>query len=398
MPARELIDGYVMLLLLGFSCTFLPGSHSHRRHGLLEIRWALLSSLIALAFFSLRGSVPLALVVVCGQTAGLITLAFLYLALARAVGRPSRLFPFLAVLLPVFVAGLCYFSIAQNNLEARIVIVSLAGAIILAWTLPLTMRREQPTLRAPQRAVFWLLIAMIALRLARVVVAIVFQPHPNVLLVDPFQSFVTFWMVIGGLAQIGGTFWISVSRQREKDRSRADTDGLTGLLNRRAFEAIIQQDLAIAGRETTEVSLLLVDLDFFKSMNDEFGHLAGDSVLRRVAGVLRRSVRPTDTVARFGGDEFAVMLSSTSPRQALAVAERIRHGLVEMRHLPGGRKMTASLGIATAEPGDTLTLLFERADKALYRSKQMGRNRLSVFEDESDQVVIESGAGSALLQ
>jgi diguanylate cyclase (GGDEF)-like protein len=394
---RELVIGYMMLLALGLAGTFVTYSKNRLLRGIGDIRWAMTVGLVGLMFLLLRGVLPLLVVSVCGQTALLAGFAFLHRALARAIDAPSRLLPFFAVLLLLFAGGLTFFSVGHPSLMGRLVIATLGVAVLLAWTARLAAQPVKTGLIFPLRWMYRLLLLAVALRLIRVAITFLFDPNPNLHLLDPIQGLLVYLLVLSALAQIAGTFWISVCAQQEEDRVRADTDGLTGLLNRRAFEELLTHQLANPCGQSTEISLLLIDLDFFKGMNDEFGHLAGDTVLRRVSAVLRRCVRPVDALARFGGDEFAVLLCSADLGQGMVVAERVRQSLIHMRNLPGGRKMTASLGVATALPADTPLLLIERADRALYRSKNLGRNRLTRFDDDDPPAEGDSLA-SALIQ
>lgn len=382
MPIQEILIGFMMLLALGLLGSLVIGARARRHVGMPELRRAVMAGLAALVFMSLRGLVPLVVVSVGGNSAILLGFAYLHLSLARSLNRPSRLLPLLATLFPPYVAGLIYFSVAQNSLDGRIGVASIGIAVLLGWTSRLAAQPVKPGLLIPVRWMYRLLLILIVLRIARFAVTALFDPNPNLHVLDPLQGLLIYLVLLGSLAQAAGTFWISICSEQEHDRVRADTDGLTGLLNRRAFEEMLVKQLDRAAGGAGEVSLLLVDLDSFKSMNDEFGHLAGDAVLRKVSGVLRRSVRSADALARFGGDEFAVLLCSEEPGQGRAVAERVRQNLIHLRHLPGGRRLTASLGVANALPGDTPLLLIERADRALYRSKNLGKNRLTHFDDE----------------
>lgn len=160
-------------------------------------------------------------------------------------------------------------------------------------------------------------------------------------------------------------------------------DALTGLPNRRAFEARARQELDRATRAGETPLLLIVDLDHFKSINDRHGHAAGDAVLRSVAQTLSRTVRPMDTVARLGGEEFAVLLPHVSPPRAMALAERLRDAVARQPVvLPDGTRLSvsASLGGALAAPWVRTTLehWMERADRQLYAAKHAGRNRVSL--------------------
>jgi diguanylate cyclase (GGDEF)-like protein len=398
MPTREVYIGYVLLLGLFLAGTYVIYSRRRILRGILEIRWAIFAGLIGLLFLLLRGVAPLPVIAVCGQSALLVGFAFLHRALAKVLDRPSRLSPFFPILLVAFAAGLAYFSVVDKNLNGRLTVSSLGIAAMLAWTARLAAHRVKSNLVGPVRWMYRLLILATALRVLRVVITLIFDPSPNLVVFDPIQGLLVYILVLGAMAQVCGTVWISVCAQQEDDRVRADTDGLTGLFNRRAFEELLNRQLAQPYSETSEISLLFIDLDFFKGMNDEFGHLAGDNVLQMVSGVLRSSIRPGDVLARFGGDEFAVLLCSAEPGQGVVIAERIRHNLVQMRNLPGGRKVTASLGVATAMPGDTPLLLLERADRALYRSKNLGRNRLTRFEDDDDSSAHDDALATAIIQ
>ncbi len=164
----------------------------------------------------------------------------------------------------------------------------------------------------------------------------------------------------------------------EKLEALAGTDELTGLINRRGFEEHLARELDRAARRKSPLSLLLLDVDWFKNYNDEFGHLAGDEVLHRLALLLRSQARGSDIVARFGGEEFAVILPDTPGEGALVLAERFRE-TIEAAPWPG-RGVTASFGISTWNPAlsprDGRALLND-ADRALYKSKGDGRNRVT---------------------
>jgi diguanylate cyclase (GGDEF)-like protein len=162
-------------------------------------------------------------------------------------------------------------------------------------------------------------------------------------------------------------------------RQLAVTDGLTGLNNHRCFHERLIEEFRRADRYGEPLSLVLLDLDHFKALNDHFGHPSGDSVLRQVGELLQRSVRDTDLLARYGGEEFAVLLPKAPPEGALTVAERIWRDLDEVR-VEGVKSalVTASLGVAThpfppfASPAD----LLGAADRTLYEAKRLGRNRV----------------------
>lgn len=155
----------------------------------------------------------------------------------------------------------------------------------------------------------------------------------------------------------------------------ATTDPLTGIRNRRRFHEDLEAHVALSSRTAMPLSLIMLDVDHFKRYNDAFGHPAGDEVLRVVANLLRLSVREHDTVARFGGEEFAILMPTTDAVVGLGIAERLRASVAE--HPWQRRPITASLGVATLDQDrPDAERLVEEADRALYRSKQQGRNRV----------------------
>lgn len=165
------------------------------------------------------------------------------------------------------------------------------------------------------------------------------------------------------------------------------TDPLTGVLNRRGFERYLDQVLGKfrAHKEHNEervLSVLAFDIDYFKSINDTFGHPVGDLVLKRFAEILKGHVRETDVVARVGGEEFAFVMETTKGK-SYERAEDIRKSIEDSLILPDGRKVTVSIGIAETMGHGVKERLLERADQALYRAKQGGRNRTEVAGDLS---------------
>ena len=156
----------------------------------------------------------------------------------------------------------------------------------------------------------------------------------------------------------------------------ARTDALTGLANRRTLDETMQREIARARRLAEPLSLIIADLDHFKSINDRFGHTSGDHVLASVAAVFATQSRPYDLAARYGGEEFVLLLPGTSTPDAIAVAGRIRQKVAEVKVPECPREITISLGAATWMTGEAAEGLVARADAALYRAKTTGRNRV----------------------
>lgn len=167
----------------------------------------------------------------------------------------------------------------------------------------------------------------------------------------------------------------------------SSTDGLTKLCNRRALDDALEHECRRCRRDQVELSMILIDIDYFKRYNDHYGHPAGDECLRRVAEALRTSVkRGGDVVARYGGEEFAVVLPNTTVEGAIIVAETLRSAVADLEIAHAGSDVashvTLSLGVAGWIPtADDVSELVKAADAALYESKRGGRNRASSFTD-----------------
>jgi diguanylate cyclase len=173
--------------------------------------------------------------------------------------------------------------------------------------------------------------------------------------------------------------------RREVNRAReaALSDGLTGLANRRGFDIALASCLAGLGADERGPSLLIADIDHFKHVNDRYGHLFGDKVIRAVAQILMDNVKGRDTAARYGGEEFIILLPNTPLDGAQALAEQLRSTIenCRIRRLDNQEyieSITLSFGVARHLPGETADDLLARADSALYRSKMEGRNRVTV--------------------
>jgi len=201
------------------------------------------------------------------------------------------------------------------------------------------------------------------------------------------NEYLAYWHMLIALI---GSLIISIlghklEKAYEKSRREADIDPLTRIFNRRYFMHRYRQDLRIAQRTGQPMSLIMIDVDHFKLYNDNYGHLEGDQCLVSIAAAIHRALqRPADLCARFGGEEFIVLLPDTSETGALHVAERIRSGVAEadMPHgvSPVDRRVTVSIGVALVGAGNVIPAqelqFIDAADAALYRAKNAGRNRI----------------------
>lgn len=171
-------------------------------------------------------------------------------------------------------------------------------------------------------------------------------------------------------------------QQAKADQERLERlaifDSLTGLCNRRAILGWLDRQIKHSRRYNEEFNLLMLDIDHFKKVNDQYSHLIGDDVLQKLAKLVRRKIRDTDTAGRYGGEEFIIILPRAGLASALNVAERIRRTIesAEMKDSRGNVfHITVSQGLSCYRPGDDVYSLISRADAALYRAKESGRNR-----------------------
>lgn len=276
--------------------------------------------------------------------------------------------------------GICYFLMTHPQFEDCSVALFIATAGLCAGGIASL---------APSRNAVAIYLVMIVAPLAA---ALVQSPIPRA------ESIAWLFIIyVGGLYIISGfhrkeyfsalNSKLKLTEQTERLMQLNTIDSLTGLKNRRYFESQLAYEYKRAIREELPISIILLDLDHFKGINDQYGHLIGDECLKEMARstacLINRSV---DIVARYGGEEFAVILPNTDQANALKVAERIRHKIEQMtiRYGEYSIRFTASLGVATQIPeaGNSELALVQRADKALYRAKNNGRNRIEAAAKE----------------
>jgi diguanylate cyclase (GGDEF)-like protein len=216
---------------------------------------------------------------------------------------------------------------------------------------------------------------------------------------DPWEMFAM--TAAGSIVTLGVAGWMIGHRDEALERRNEDlralserlqglsaTDALTAIANRRTFDERLAIEVARSNRYGAPLSLVMIDLDHFKELNDRFGHPAGDEVLKRVAILIDREKRLGDVVARYGGEEFAAILPHTEARAAMIWAERVRLLIAgtEVRSDAGSLNVTASFGVAGAAPDRAAPpALVEEADQALYEAKRQGRNRVVAMDPGSQR-------------
>jgi diguanylate cyclase (GGDEF)-like protein len=196
-------------------------------------------------------------------------------------------------------------------------------------------------------------------------------------------AILTIALLVGSLLVLFRQMMARLQVARDQLVTLATTDALTGLLNRRSILLRIEEEMERHRRSGEPLGCILLDVDLFKLVNDRLGHAAGDEVLRQVARHLKDTVRPYDSVGRFGGEEFLVILPGTDRETLRSAAERLRAGLPERVRTGSAdapQPVTASFGITTYRPGEGIDTFVARSDHGMYKAKTLGRNR--VEEDE----------------
>ncbi|MFZ6757060.1 GGDEF domain-containing protein [Undibacterium sp. Ji50W] len=278
-----------------------------------------------------------------------------------------------------------WFSVAQNDMRTMLLANSLlAGCVFAACALNLRLKTTQPLKTAyGLAAASFSFIALMSLLRA---MNIYLTPAEGIRLFAQGDINPVF-LILGGLSQLAITLSLVllITFRLVRDlHEQASYDSLTGAMNRRRFEDEASRLLARAVRTGEPLSVIMIDVDFFKRVNDHYGHQAGDEVLRRLARLLHAVIRSEDCLARYGGEEFCILLVGTVERGAAQLAERVRLLYAEL-HIDWKNdilKSTLSAGVSDSlTVGADLTALVGAADHALYRAKNAGRNRVALHSE-----------------
>ena len=336
---------------------------------------------LAYVFFGLRNDISQPLSIFVGN--GLASLALSYLLAAvlrfqrRTLHWPMLLLP--PLLLAVTLMGLL------DNFPWRVIIANLVLAGQTAAILQaLYVRRSSTAGRGVVLVMAGTALQLLVwlLRAGSGITGVLLQQ--SFLQPGPLQTMTFVSTFTVSLVTSLGFVFMTKERADEANRRLAALDELTGVANRRSIIAALDRDVGRAIRSRESIAVMMVDVDHFKQVNDTYGHLIGDQVLRCVVNVVKHRIRAQDIVGRYGGEEFLVVLTDISTRGALKLAEQLRAAVVATHCSDTGTSIsvTVSVGVfcGRLEPGDSWDHLIHAADLALYRAKQGGRNRVELAQ------------------
>jgi diguanylate cyclase (GGDEF)-like protein len=378
MSIRLFLAGFSLPLAVAILGCIVILRSRHTVRGVFWIIASFASALLGLLSIAGRSFIPDFFSIVIANELMLSAYVLMHQAIATILDSPQRCIRRSVALLGVLFVTYSYYTYVSNSMSARIIAISAAIILQVSITIAVLYRRNDARLRYPVRVLRWLFVAFAIFHLSRIVLTALWPPPPDLMRTDLLQAVLMFVNAILAFFNMLAVLWLAFWAQRDELHALALTDSLTGLLNRRAFDEILEHQLRRAYRRSRQFTLLMIDIDSFKAVNDDYGHQVGDEVIRQVSRVLEANTRAIDTVARYGGEEFAMLLCGSHLEHAGKVAERLRTEVAAICELPHDIRVTISIGIAAYGPQDTTASLIKRSDEALYFSKRSGRNRVTV--------------------
>ena len=367
----------ILYACLGFVCLFLPyrmpGSHALANWG-----YAMLALAAGSGGIALRGVVPDLVSVILANALVLVSFLFVLRSVRQERGRRWNAFGWSVV--GVSMLLLSYFTYLQPDTRIRIVVCSLAMAILVVQPAVALIAAVPGASRRARIFTAACLVGVGLVMLVRALLTTSWGSNADLLAPDLVQFASNLLFAVFAVLATHGVAWIEIEQLHADLARLAMIDPLTAILNRRAFMLEYERELSRCMRDQTGLALAIFDLDHFKEVNDSYGHLVGDQVLRRVADTLRASLRGHDVLGRYGGEEFALLMPGADIAAAMAGAERARLAVSE-RPIETGRlsiPLTLSAGVAAyGVNGTDWESLLRSADAALYQAKRGGRNRVA---------------------
>jgi diguanylate cyclase (GGDEF)-like protein len=391
-PSRRVVEGSPLIDLRTihvtaaiFACLCLYLLLIHRStpglRGMRFIIYGYATSAVGMELIALHDHIPQLFSVTIANCLLVLINVFVYWGIAELLHlrRPQRwLLP--ASLIPAVAISL-YFSYVRPDVSARIIGMSLLNVAQYSLIVHLLSGPGPLRVYMPRLGLSDLFSLYSVINIYRA-----WEAHmrdPSALRISAVTSVFSFLTpILIAVMTALGFIWLAMAQLQHELEMQSRTDSLTGLLNRRAFEQIAAAAIEQARRQSSALSLIILDLDRFKSINDEHGHDGGDAVLHRAARCLRDNLREVDHVARLGGEEFVAVLPGTTQDRAAEIAEDLRRCLASLtvEHLSQEIHLSASFGVSTMLPTDTTWFeILRRGDRALYLAKEQGRDRVAIL-------------------
>ncbi len=347
--------------------------------GLITIGYAVSGA--GMELLALRGLIPDLFSITVANSVLVLINVFLYWGIADLLQlrRPQ---PWLlaASVIPTAIISF-YFSYIRPDVAVRIIGISAIVVAQYALIVHLLWGPGPQRVRIPRLGLAALFSLYIVINIYRAWEAYLHDPR-SLLRSSGTSAFAFLTPILVAVMTALGVIWLAMAQLQHELEAQSQTDSLTGLLNRRALEEIGAQAIEVARSHSGALSLIILDLDRFKSINDEHGHDGGDIVLQHAARCLRANLRDSDHIARLGGEEFVAVLPGASHTEAAEIAEDLRRCLASLsvEHLSQKIRLSASFGVATMLPDDATWLeILRRGDRALYLAKEQGRDRVAVL-------------------
>jgi diguanylate cyclase (GGDEF)-like protein len=354
--------------------------------GIREWMGADVALLVAVPLLLMRDRIPDFVSIVIANTLVAVAGVTLYAGFARFLARPVR-WRLLSGSVATAALALAYWRYVADNIPMRVVVSTwFTAGICIAVAAVVARYRSTERARYPYIATMGLAVMFAVSQIVRGIYFTTLEHVSNALSFDTTMNVVLLCVgaAIMPVLLMCGMMMVHDALLSHA-RAAVNRDFLTGALSREGFASVARELLAEADRNLSPLACLVVDLDHFKSINDTFGHTGGDKVLCEFVGLVRSTLRANDSLARVGGEEFAILMPGVTLDQARSSAERLRNAA--MRHSVvtdnGPCNYSLSGGLAIRLPGETLDQLTTRADRALYQAKVLGRNMLCVDEQEN---------------
>jgi diguanylate cyclase (GGDEF)-like protein len=349
--------------------------------GVRQIIYGYAAFAVGVELLALRGLIPDFFSITAANSIMILINVFLYWGIAELLQlrRPQRwLLP--ASVIPTVILSL-YFSYVRPEVSSRIIAISMIAVLQYGLIVHLLSGPAPRRIHMPKRGLAVLFILYAGLMIYRAWQAYLHDPR-SLISSAPTSTFSFLTPILVGVMTALGVIWLAMAQLQHELEAQSQTDSLTGLLNRRALEEIGTEAVEHARSHNSTLSLIILDLDHFKSINDEHGHDGGDAALHHAARCLRDNLRDIDHVARLGGEEFVAVLPNTTQTHAAKIAEELRNCLAALtvEHLSREIRLSASFGVTTMLPTDATWLeILRRGDRALYLAKEHGRDRVAVL-------------------